>query len=401
LPGSPISLMNNNFEACTEQCAAAGTSCAGVTFGSFGGSQQLCYLYTRMLATSEAPEYPIVAAVRTSNSDGALSRRQILQNGGFDGTLTPWTSGQTANGAEFRTVDNTAYVRMTLANAGADVEDTIVLQQQISDPVGANSAYFTSMDITVEPIFTGPAPRKRQSSESQVTCSITLRSAEGDTYVSQTLDDTEGPKTVYGSGTVQEAGIQIILINAVCSGSRNVVIRFDNVNFSALEAEISEPGCDTSLLKNGDFDSELAPWTASQGSFNSASVAVSGGRAVVTWSRNAGAEDDIVRITQSSVAMPGENQPYRIIAQLIITIASGFCEVGFENELERLYFTGRIEGSQTLSVTYDGFSEVPSSQFAVTVKCYSPDGGINSVGIDSVALVMNPGAECPSSSTTG
>jgi hypothetical protein len=100
LPGSPISLMNNNFEACTEQCAAAGTSCAGVTFGSFGGSQQLCYLYSRMLA-SEAPEYPIVAAVRTSNSDGAPGRRQILQNSGFDGTLVPWMSGRTASGSEF------------------------------------------------------------------------------------------------------------------------------------------------------------------------------------------------------------------------------------------------------------------------------------------------------------
>jgi hypothetical protein len=399
VPGSPISLMNNDFEACTEQCAAAGSSCAGVTFGSFGGSQQLCYLYTKMLAASEAPEYPIVAGVRTSNSDGAPSRRQILQNSGFDGTLTPWTSGQAASGLEFTIDDNTATVILSPANAGTVMEDSILLQQQISDPAGARTGYFTSMDMNVEPVLLGP-PSKRQSSESQVTCSITLRSAEGDTYVSQTLDDTAGPKTIYGSGTVQEAGIQIMLINAVCSGSRDVVVRVDNVAFSVFEPVSSGPGCDTSLLKNGDFDSELTPWTTSQGNSNSASVSVSGGQAVVTWSGSAGEEDDPVRITQSDVALPGD-QPYRITAQLVVTIASGSCEVGFATELERLYFTGQLSESQTLPVIYDGVSEIGTSQFAVTVKCYSPEGGINSVGIDSVALVLNPGAECPSSSTTG
>ena len=388
LPGSPIQLLNNNFQACTEQCAAAGTSCAGAAFGTFGGSRQQCYLYSKMLST-DAPAYPIVAAVRTSSSDGALSRRQILQNGGFDGTLTPWTSGQAASGSNFTVDSNTALVRLSLAtraaNTGADVEDSIRLQQQISDPVEANTAYFTSLDITVEPV---------QASGNQVSCFITLRSAEGDTYVSRTLGDTAGPRTVYGSGTVQESGIQVMLINALCTGSRDVVVRFDNVAFSAFEPDGSGQGCDTSLLTNGNFDSELPPWTTSQADTSkSASWSVSGGQAIVRWAANTGMNDAPANLAQS-IAMPA-NQLYRITAQLVFTIASGSCSVGFGTEIETLYFVGQIDRTQTLPVTFDGTSEIQASRSIISITCYSPTGGINSVGIDSVALVMNPGAECP------
>jgi hypothetical protein len=395
LPGSPIQLMNNNFEACTEQCAARGTSCAGATFG--GADQQECYLYYKMLA-SDAPAYPIVAAVRTSSSDGAPGRRQILQNSGFDGTLTPWTSEPIASGPQFTIVDNTATVRMSLAS-GANVAESAGLQQQISIPVGANTAYFTSMDITIEPDLTGPVPRKRQASGGQVSCDVTVQSLGGDYYVAEVLGDTKGPKTIYGSGTTQEAGIQTMLIRVVCRGSLDVVVRFDNLAFSVFEPVNSEPGCETSLLTNGNFDSELSPWTFSQGASTSASVAVSGGQAVVRFGATTGVSDAPARLTQN-VTMP-VNQAYRITAQLVFTIASSSCSVVFANDLERLANTDQINRSQTIPFTFDSASDIQATMFTIAVSCGSPGSNINSVGIDSVALVLDPGAECSSSSTTG
>jgi hypothetical protein len=394
--------MNPTFEACTEQCAAAGTSCAGATFGSSDDSQQECYLYSRIVASETRPAYPIVAAIRTSSSEGS-SRWQILQNGGFDGTLTPWTSGRTASGSEFAIDGNTARVIMQLATraaeTGAAAEDSILLQQEISDPVGANTAYYTSLDLTIEPVSTGPLPRKRQASNNHANCSVRMRSAAGDTFVTIRLGDTAGPRTIYGSGTTQSAGIQVILINADCIGTSNVVVRLNNILFFSSEPDSSGPGCDTSLLTNGNFDSELSPWTLSQRTFTSASVSVSGGQAIVRFAANTGMTDAPARLTQD-IAMPAD-QPYRIMAQLVVTIADGSCQVGFATEIEALYFTEQISQSGTIPITYDGVSEIQASKFAVTVNCYSPSGGINSVGIDSVAVVMNLGAECSSSSTTG
>jgi hypothetical protein len=395
LPGSPIQLMNNNFEACTEQCAATGTSCAGATFG--GTDQQECYLYYKMLA-SDAPAYQIVAAVRMSSSDGAPGRRQILQNSGFDGTLTPWTSEPIASGPQFTIVDNTATVRMSLAS-GANVGEPARLQQQISIPVGANTAYFTSMDITIEPDLTGPVPRKRQASGGQVSCDVNVQSLGGDYYVAEVLGDTKGPKTIYGSGTTQEAGIQTMVISVVCRGSLDVVVRFDNLAFSVFEPVSSEPGCETSLLTNGNFDSELSPWTFSQDASTSASVAVSGGQAVVRFGATTGVNDAPARLTQN-ITMP-VNQAYRITAQLVFTIASSSCSVVFANDLEGLANTDQTNRSQTIPFTFNSASDIQATMFTIAVSCGSPGSGINSVGIDSVALVLNPGAECSSSSTTG
>jgi hypothetical protein len=286
---------------------------------------------------------------------------------------------------------------MSLAT-GVDAEESARLQQQISIPVGANTAYFTSMDITIEPDLTGPVPRKRQAS-GQVSCIVTVQSLGGDYYVNEVLGDTKGPKTIYGSGTTQEAGIQTMLISVVCSGSLDVVVRLDNLAFSVPEPVSSEPGCETSLLTNGNFDSELSPWTFSQGASTSASVAVSGGQAVVRFGATTGVSDAPARLTQE-ITMPA-NQAYRITAQLVFTIASSSCSVVFANDLERLAHTDQITQSQTIPFTFDDVSDIQATMFTIAVSCGSPGNGINSVGIDSVALVLNPGAECSSSSTTG
>jgi hypothetical protein len=323
--------------------------------------------------------------------------------GRFDGTLAPWTSEPVASGPQFTIADNTATVRMSLAaraaSSGTNVEEFAELQQQISNPVGANTAYFTSMDITIEPDLTGPVPRKRQASGGQVSCGVSVQSLGGDYYVNEVLGDTTGPKTIYGSGITQEAGIQTMLIIVVCRGSLDVVVRFDNLAFSGFEPVSSEPGCETSLLTNRNFDSELSPWTFSQGASTSASVAVSGGQAVVRFGATTGVSDAPARLTQE-ITMPA-NQAYRITAQLVFTIASSSCSVVFRNDLESLANTDQIGRSQTLPFTFNSASDIQATMFTIAVSCGSPGNGINSVGIDSVALVLNPGAECSSSSTTG
>jgi hypothetical protein len=331
------------------------------------------------MVAADTPAYPIVAAIRTSSSEGAIGNRQILRNGGFDGTLTPWTSGQTASGSGFMVVDNAATIRMSLAaraaSTGANAEDSIVLQQQISDPVGADTGYSMSMDVTIQPVLTGPT-RKRQASNNLVTCTVLVRSGAGDTFVSRVLGDTAGPRTIYGSGTTQAAGIQIMLINVVCRGSRDAVVRFDNINFSAFEPEDSGSSCDTSLLTNGNFDSQLSPWTFSQGASTSASVAVSGGQAVVRFGANTGINDAPARLTQN-ITMPA-NQAYRITAQLVFTIASSSCQVDFRDNYGRLTNTDQIDRSQTIPFTFHAVSDIQATSFTISVSCGSPNGGINS-----------------------
>ena len=335
------------------------------------------------MVASEAPSYPLVAAVRTSGSEGALARRQILQNGEFDGTLSPWTSSQTDSGSEFTIDDDSASVVMSLASkalARRGVE-SINLQQEISDLAAANLGYYTSLDITV-------------TSDSPVVCQIFVRSQTGDSYVNTLVRNTAGPMTIYGSGTTQEPGVSAILLNLECEGTSNAVVQLDNLSFWSFEAATSGPGCDTSLLTNGDFDSSLSPWVTSQGGTRtSASWSVSGGQAIVTWARDAQLLDAPARLTQSA-GIPA-NVDYRITAQLVFNIASGSCLVGFGTEIERLYNTDQTSQSGRVPITFDGFSEIQSFEFYVSVSCYSPAGDINSVGIDSVALVVNPGAECP------
>lgn len=339
-----------------------------------------------MLA-SDAPAYQIVAAVRTTSSEGVPGRRQILRNGGFDGTLSPWISSQTESGSEFTINDDSASVVMSLASGKRALArralGSIILQQEIIDPAEANLGYYTSLDITV-------------TSDSPVECQLFVRSVSGggDTYVKLIIPNTGGPMTIYGSGTTQVPGVSTILINVDCVGENDVEIQLDNLSFWSFEKDSSGPSCDTSLLTNGDFDDSLSPWIPSQdGTSASASWSVSDGQAIVLWAANAGLTDSPARLTQSAV-IPA-NLDYRITAQLVFNIASGSCSVVFGTNIERLDNTGQITQSGRRPISYDGFSDVQSSQFYVAVSCYSPAGDANNVGIDSVALVLNPGAKCP------
>jgi hypothetical protein len=91
-------------------------------------------------------------------------------------------------------------------------------------------------------------------------------------------------------------------------------------------------------------------------------------------------------------------QVYRITAQLVFTIASSSCQVDFRDEHGRLTNTDQIDRSQTIPFVYNDVSDIQATNFTISVSCGSPNGGVNSVGIDSVALILNPDEECP---TTG
>ena len=91
-------------------------------------------------------------------------------------------------------------------------------------------------------------------------------------------------------------------------------------------------------------------------------------------------------------------QVYRITAQLVFTIASSSCSVVFANDLEGLANTDQINRSQTTPFVYNDVYDIQATNFTISVSCGSPNGGVNSVGIDSVALILNPDEECP---TTG
>lgn len=367
-----------------EQCAGQGTQCAGATFG---GPNQDCYLYSKMLP-ADAPNYPIVAAVRTSNQDGATERRQILLNGGFDGgSLSPWTSGTGNAGNQFSVNGNAAIV---VVPSG----DSNTLSQAIGDPAVGNAAYYYSMDVNVG-ASVPPPRRKRQAQNSPVSCQIDLQNAVGDTFYRQVLAvTTAGVKTVYGSGTIRQGGILNFVVNVECSGSADSVIRLDNISFFVFEPTGGfDQDCpsDTSILRNGGFDTAFPPWTTSQGSSTSAQFSVSGGQALVTYAANADNGDDLARIAQSA-AIPTDTN-YRITADLFFTIGSGSsCAVNFGNEFEVLYTTGQITTSQALPVSYDGMSDIASSQFAITLTCSGPS--VNRVSIDNVAVILNPGQSC-------
>lgn len=377
--------MNPTLQACTEQCAAAGTQCAGVTFGTFGGSELQCYLHSKMLA-AEAPSYPIVAAVRTSNEQGPNVRRNIVSNGGFDGSLSPWTSTSSNSGNQFTVDENEAAARVPPG-------DLISLSQEIPEPAVGNAAYFFSMDIRTS--ASTPPPRlRRQDPTSPVSCQINLQNGLGDTFYGQVLGVADGVRTMYGSGTIQQGGISDLVINVQCSGTSDGVVSFDNIFFYVyLLTGDSNPPCSTgaSILQNGGFDTTFSPWTTSQGSSTSAAFSVSGGQANVVFAAGAGTNDDEARISQSA-SIPADTS-YKITADLYVIVTSqGSCAVNFRNEFESLYTTGQITTSQRVPVDVDATSDIASSVFAITVSCSGP--GSNRVEIDTVGLVVNSGQEC-------
>jgi hypothetical protein len=379
--------MNSTLQACTEQCAAQGTQCAGVTFGNFGGSDLQCYLYSKMLA-SDAPSYPIVAAVRTSNEQGPNVRRDIVENGGFDASLSPWTTTSTSTGNQFTVVDNTATARLASG-------DSISLSQSISEPAVGNAAYFFSMDIRTS--ASTPLPRwKRQDSTSPVSCQINLQNGLGDTFYGQVLAAADGVRTMYGSGTIQQGGISDLIINVQCSGTSDGVVSFDNVLFYVfLTTGDSNPPCSTgtSMLQNGGFDTAFPPWTTFRGSSTSASFSVSGVQAIVSYAAGASTDDDQAQISQSA-NIPADTS-YKLTADLYITVTpQGSCAVNFGNEFESLYTTGQITTSQHLPVDFDGISDIASSTFVISVSCSGPD--VNRVAIDTVGLIVNSGQACSS-----
>ena len=335
---------------------------------------------------SDAPSYPIVAAVRTSNEQGRDARRNIVENGGFDGSLSPWTPGS-ADGENQFTVINDAVTAILPSGI------PISLSEEISEPAVGNAAYFFSMDIRTA--ASNPPPRmRRQGSTNSVTCQIDLQNGVGDTFYNQVLDVADGVRTMYGSGTIEQGGIANLIINAVCSGTSDGVVTIDNVIFYVyLTTGDSDPPCSsgTSILQNGGFDTTLAPWSTSQGISTSARFSVSGGQALVEFAAGASTDDDAARISQSANIPPETS--YKITADLYITITSqGSCAVNFRNDFESLYTTGQITTSQRLPVDFDGVSDIASSVFAITVSCSGP--GTNRVGIDTVGLVGNSGQAC-------
>ena len=332
------------------------------------------------------PSYPIVAAVRTSNEQGPDVRRNIVQNGGFDGSLSPWTSGSTNTGNQFTIVDG-------VATAIVPSGDSITLSQEIPQPSVGNDAYFFSMDIRTT-ASTPPARAKRQTSTSPVSCQINLQNTLGDTFYSQILDVADGFTTMYGSGTIQHAGSSNLVINAQCSGTSDGDVFFDNIFFYVFQASSdSNPDCSSgnSILQNGDFDNSLPPWDVFQGSSTSASFSVSGGQANIQFTAGASPDDDEAQLKQPA-DIPN-NTGYTITANLYITLTSqGSCLLEFRNEFESLYSTGQISTSQQLPISVDGTSDIASSVFAITLSCSGP--GVNRVGINTVSLVLKSGQNC-------
>ncbi len=102
-----------NFSACVDLCRNQGTVCAGVTYGTFGGSSTECYLKKKIYPSTN-PGYEVDSALRLSGPTGLSSRTQLITNGGFDGgTLSPWTSGTDSENQGFTVVNGAAYVALS------------------------------------------------------------------------------------------------------------------------------------------------------------------------------------------------------------------------------------------------------------------------------------------------
>jgi hypothetical protein len=327
---------------------------------------------------ADDPTYPLVAAVRTSSATGVDGRRQIIQNGGFDGSLSPWTSG-TGNTVNQFTVGN------NVATCAVPSDDSNTLSQRIPDPAVGNPAYYFSIDLGVYP--------QDGTSPSQATCQIDFQNGVGDLFYRQTLGTTGNSRTTYGSGTIQQSGMLDVIVNVQCTGSDGGVITLDNIAFYVFQPDGAPTSCspDASILQNGGFDTAFPPWTTSQGSSTSASFSVSAGQANVQFAAGASTNDDPAKISQSANIPTNTN--YTITADLFFSITSGgSCDVNFANEFEVLDTTGQITTSQELPVSFNGLSDIASSQFVIEITCSGP--GANRVSIDTVGLVLNSGQNC-------
>lgn len=334
------------------------------------------------MLTADVPSYPIVAVVRMSSAEGLDNRREIVENGGFDGTLAPWTSGNgSTSGNQFTVTDN-------VATCVVPPGDSNTLSQEIPQPAVGNAGYYFTLDLSLDAPGGG-------SGTNPASCQIDLQNGVGDLFYRQVIGVNGDIKTVYGSGTVRQGGILNMIVNVECSGAADSVIRLDNVVFYVYQADGgTSPDCsggNASILVNGNFDTQYLPWTTSQGSSTSASFSISAGIANVLFAAGASVNDDEARISGSASITTDTN--YLLTSDLYFTISEGgSCAVNFRNEFESLYFTGQITNSQSLPLRFEGTSDIASQQFAIGVSCSGP--GENRVGIDDVSLVLNPGQNC-------
>jgi hypothetical protein len=101
-PVTSVTSLSDSIEVCAEQ----GTNCKGLNYGVFDGSSKPQAVLKRDMTTSN-PRAGINSAIRTTGPSGARSR--LLQNGDFSsGSLDPWISTTSQNGARFAVADGKA-----------------------------------------------------------------------------------------------------------------------------------------------------------------------------------------------------------------------------------------------------------------------------------------------------
>lgn len=335
----------------------------------------------------------VVAAVRETGPGGLLSRRNLVVNGGFDSSLSPWTSSTGDYGAAFVASNGNASalfalnpIRPRQRVKRSHVRSIILsLTENYADPLMEDSPYFMSLDLGI-----------LKSQSSSVSCQFIIYDGIGDTFYSQFVPNVlTSVRTIYGSGTTTSGSITQLLFYVQCSGSVDITVSLDNAFFGIFPYSAGTGICTPSgqVLQNSGFDSVFTPWVTSQGSAVSASFSIDNNRALVSFDVGRGTGDDPARLAQALVIRPSPTYPsYHLYAYLRFERTAGSCSVNFRTDVDQIYNTGQITTTRFLEVNYRGSFGISSDEFWVVLDCYP--GGDARIYVDTVALYIDPDPDC-------
>ncbi|KAK6431175.1 hypothetical protein LTR95_012663 [Oleoguttula sp. CCFEE 5521] len=335
-----------NLTACVDFCTAQGTACAGITFGTFGGSTTQCYLHSRM-QESDYPGYTVTAAVRASGPITGPVRKNLVTNGRFANGLTSWLS-QNSNNSNIAALNGLASVTMSLASQsskanGAAIDSSAILYQTFptSNYSVAGVQFFLAVTLGVTVGFND-------------SCNVAIGTGGGDSFYSALYAATTS-RTVYAAGVIDYDFSQLTLI-AECVGRTDASLTYTNVT---LLTYAPSPGSTLSchvegnvILNNG-FNTALSPWTVSQNT--SASFAgIASGQYVVRYAAGTAPGGSSVLLTQG-ISVPA-NEYFTSNADLYFTVGGNgdVCSVRFSDDVETLYATNQIYSSQYVPINFSG-----------------------------------------------
>ncbi|KAF2217516.1 hypothetical protein CERZMDRAFT_80255 [Cercospora zeae-maydis SCOH1-5] len=244
---APITV--TSFADCMYLCSNQGSICGGVAYGYFGDQILQCNLKSKMLRDNQPSNYTIDAAVRMSGPSGPSSRSELLLNGGFAGSIRPWTTNTFKLAVQEDAATSSWNLAESLGYKASELAQAVNLSPGLP--------YYLNFSLSMS--ILGPIEATNWCNFYAQTDYETLL------FFYPNINTYTSPfsSKFNASGTLTRAANRFIFF-MFCSGNFNVTWTINSV---ALHTYLPSTGANplvpqssTSILRNGNFTSGLQHW---------------------------------------------------------------------------------------------------------------------------------------------